>query len=283
MSTTPAILMVVFNRPELTRQVFDAVRHSKPAKLYIAADGARKHVAEDALKCEKTRAIFAEIDWKCEVKTLFREENLGCGRAVSGAISWFFDHEEEGIILEDDCVPNPSFFSYCQTLLDFHRHHHQVMHIGGTNLQFGKKYGPASYYYSSIPHVWGWASWRRAWKNYDFNLSDLNFFLNNHQIEKYVGKGKIHDFWFDIFCKMNQKKIDTWDYQWQYAIWNNNGVAVIPQINLIKNIGFGVDATHTTEAHPYADMETFEMSEIIHPQTISINKDADKAFFSFNQ
>ena len=278
-----AILMVAFNRPELTRQVFNAVKAYEPKKLYVAVDGVRKHVIEDAEKCERTKAIFTEVDWDCEVIKLFRGENLGCGKAVSGAISWFFDHEEEGIILEDDCVPHPSFFNYCKTLLEYHRHHHEVMHIGGTNLQFGKKYGHDSYYYSSIPHVWGWATWKRAWKNYDFNLSDLNYFLNNNRIEKYVGKGKTHDFWFDVFCKMNQKKIDTWDYQWQYAIWNNNGVSIIPQVNLIKNIGFGADATHTTEDHDFANMETFEISELSHPNSITINKEADKAFFSLNQ
>lgn len=274
--------MVAFNRPELTKQVFEAVKVYKPTKLYVAADGARKHVTNDIDKCKKTRAILSEVDWDCEVITLFREENLGCGKAVSGAISWFFEYEEEGVILEDDCLPNPSFFTYCKTLLDYHRNNNKVMHIGGTNLQFGKKYGSDSYYYSSIPHVWGWATWRRAWKNYDFNLSDLNYFLNNKRIEQYVGKGKTHDFWFDIFCKMNQKKINTWDYQWQYAIWNNNGVSIIPQVNLIKNIGFGIDATHTTENHDFANMETFEISEIIHPKNISINKEADNAFFSLN-
>lgn len=282
MSNKLPILMLAFNRPNLTRQVFDAVKKYKPVKLYIAADGARKHIVEDFQKCVQTRAIFSEIDWECEVFYLFREENLGCGKAVSTAITWFFDNEEEGVILEDDCLPDESFFTYCKSLLNFHRHNHQVMHIGGSNFQSGKKFGDASYYYSSIPHVWGWATWRRAWKKYDFNLSDLNYFLNNNIIEKYVGKGKINDFWLEVFCKMNQKKIDTWDYQWQYTIWNNNGLSIIPQVNLIKNIGFGADATHTTEEHVFGNMETCSIGDIIHPQIISINKEADKAFFSLN-
>jgi hypothetical protein len=213
---------------------------------------------------------------------LYREKNLGCGRAVSSAISWFFEQEEEGIILEDDCLPDPSFFEYCRILLDHYRHNEKVMHIGGCNFQFGKKYGEASYYYSAIPHVWGWASWRRAWKHYDFNLSDLNFFLNRKVIEKYVGKGKIHDFWMEIFCKMNQKRIDTWDYQWQYAIWNNNGVAIIPQVNLIKNIGFGSDATHTTQEHPFADQPTGRVNDIKHPSEVVINTEADDNFFKLS-
>ncbi len=283
MSDKLAVLMLAFNRPELTRQVFEAVKQYKPSKLYVALDGARRNVVEDKVKCEKTKAIFSDVDWDCKVVTLFRDENLGCGKAVSSAISWFFDQEEEGVILEDDCVPDQSFFNYCKTLLEFHRHNTKVMHIGGTNFHSGKKFGDASYYYSSIPHVWGWATWRRAWKKYDFNLSDLNYFLNNNIIEKYVGKGKVNDFWLEVFCKMNQKQIDTWDYQWQYTIWNNNGLSIIPQVNLIKNIGFGADATHTTEEHVFGNMRTCSIGDIIHPQIILINKEADKAFFNLNQ
>lgn len=274
--------MVVFNRPALTKQVFEVVKKYRPEKLYVAADGPRKHVASDAARCEETRAIFEKLDWECKVSYLYRENNLGCGKAVSSAISWFFEQEEEGIILEDDCLPDMSFFTYCKTLLEYHRNNTNVMHIGGINLHNTNMAGKASYYYSAIPHVWGWASWRRAWKHYDFNLSDLNFFLNNNRIEKYVGKGKAHDFWQEIFCKMNQKKIDTWDYQWQYAIWNNNGVAIVPDRNLIRNLGFGADATHTTEEHAYGNLKTYEMGEIKHPSVIEINKEADAALFKLN-
>lgn len=272
--------MVLFNRPALTKQVFEEVRKYKPERLYIAADGPRENVPGEREKCEEVRSVVSAIDWECKVFKLFREVNLGCGKAVSSAISWFFEHEDEGIILEDDCVPAPSFFDYCSELLLYHRYHERVMHIGGSNFHFGKTFGEASYYYSAIPHVWGWATWRRAWKYYDFNLSDLNFFLNRNVIERYVGKGKIHDFWMEVFCKMNQKKIDTWDYQWHYAMWNYNGVSIIPQVNLIKNIGFGSDATHTTEEHVYAAMKTGSIGEIIHPKSISINFEADKAFFN---
>jgi len=273
-----AVLMVVFNRPDLTKQVFEQVKKYEPHKLYIAADGPRKHIKSDEIKCKETRSVFTEIDWQCEVFYLYREDNLGCGRAVSSAISWFFNQEEEGVILEDDCLPNKYFFTFCEELLSFYRNNKKIMHIGGTNHQFGKKFGHSSYYFSAIPHVWGWATWRRAWNLYTYNLSDLNYFLNRNTIEKYVGGGKTHDFWVEIFCKMNQKQIDTWDYQWQYSIWNNDGLAIIPQINLVKNIGFGVDATHTHIANEYANMETFELKSISHPSEIKINKTADSAF-----
>jgi hypothetical protein len=283
MSNKVPVLMVVFNRPELTKQVFDAVRNYKPERLYVAADGPRAHVEQDLKKCEATRAVFKGVDWDCKVEYLYRDNNLGCGRAVSSAITWFFEQEEEGIILEDDCLPDASFFEYCRSLLAYHRHNSKVMHIGGCNFQYGKTYGEASYYYSSIPHVWGWASWRRAWKHYDFNLSDLNFFLNRKVIEHYVGKGKVHDFWFEIFCKMNQKRIDTWDYQWQYAIWNAGGLAIIPQVNLIKNIGFGADATHTTQDHPFSGLATGTMDKLIHPEVITLNREADDNFFKLSK
>jgi hypothetical protein len=280
LTSNPPILFLIFNRPEHTEKVFSYIQSVKPARLYIAADGPRSDVKGENEKCMEARRVCSVIDWDCEVKRLYRDENLGCGRAVSQAITWFFESEEEGVILEDDCLPNEDFYGFCATLLDYHRHNNQVMHIGGTNFQNGRKHGDASYYFSCIPHVWGWATWRRAWKHYDFNLSDLNFFLNRNIIRNYVGKGKVHDFWQEIFCKMNQKMIDTWDYQWQYAIWNSNGLSVIPQVNLVTNIGFGTGATHTTEQNPYGEMRAHPMKEIHHPEYIVQNKTADNLFFS---
>ena len=279
MNDDPAILLLIFNRPALTFKIFEYIKTIKPLRLYIGADGPRAGVESDIQKCEETRKICSEINWNCEVKLLYRNDNLGCGRAVSSAITWFFENEEQGIILEDDCLPNEYFYNYCKNLLAYYKNDNRIMHIGGTNFQKGKTYGSASYYFSAIPHVWGWATWGRAWKHYDFNLSDLNFFLNRNVIKKYVGSGKTHDFWFEIFCKMNQKKIDTWDYQWQYAIWNYNGLAIIPQVNLVQNIGFGIDATHTTDNNPYGEMRTYPLIEIIHPDLISQCVEADKNFF----
>ncbi len=282
MLNTP-ILFIIFNRPDLTEQVFNEIKKQQPKQLFIAADGPRFDAHSDLELCKQTRSIINKIDWPCELKTLFRDQNLGCGKAVSSSISWFFDQVEEGIILEDDCLPNDSFFVFCETLLEKHRNNQTAMHIGGSNFHFGKKYSNTSYYFSAIPHVWGWATWRRAWRLYDFNLSDLNYFLNQNKIYNYVSDKKTYSFWFEIFCKMNQKKIDTWDYQWQYAIWNNNGLAIIPSVNLIKNIGFGSNATHTKEQHEFANMPTFEMQKIIYNDEIKINRVADEAFFKINK
>ena len=165
------ILFLIFNRLDTTEKVFEKIREQQPKYLYIAADGPRSDVPEDQEKCRKTRAIIDRIDWDCELKTLFREENLGCRNNAVQAITWFFDNVEEGIILEDDCLPDPTFFRYCEDLLSYYRYDMRVMHIAGSNLQQGFKSDNASYYFSHIPWVWGWASWKRAWKYYDVNIS----------------------------------------------------------------------------------------------------------------
>ena len=162
--TKSAVLFVVFNRPDTTKRVFEAIRLAKPKRLYITTDGPRPNMPDDVQLCKQTREIVSVVDWDCEVKTLFREENAGCKNGVSAAINWFFDHEEEGIILEDDCLPANSFFKFCDTLLEKYRYDTRVRHITGCNLQFGKKWGDASYYFSNLTNGWGWASWRRAWR-----------------------------------------------------------------------------------------------------------------------
>ena len=162
MISTP-VLFLIFNRPELTEKVFQKIQDAQPKYLFVAADGPRDNKYGEKDLCEKTRAVVLEnITWECEVKTLFRTENLGCRTAVSSAINWFFENVEEGIILEDDTVPDNSFFSYCQALLEKYRNHEQIMMITGDNFQDGIKRGNGSYYFSRYVHIWGWASWRRA-------------------------------------------------------------------------------------------------------------------------
>lgn len=248
--TTPlhtAVLLVIFNRPETTRQVFEAIRKAKPPRLYIAADGPRDEVKGEAEKCHEARSIVHDVDWDCEVKTLFRNKNLNCGIAPSSAFTWFFENEEEGIILEDDCVPSQSFFWYCQELLQYYREDYRIMHIGGNNfLQGWNNDKDYSYYYSRSGHIWGWATWRRAWKMFDFNIELYdkikaenyfeNFFLN--PIEKIYRLRK-----FDQ--TITSTRVDWWDYQWDFARFANSGLAIVPNVNLVRNIGFGEDSTHT--------------------------------------
>jgi GT2 family glycosyltransferase len=269
------ILFVIFNRPETTQKVFESIKLIKPSRLYVAADGPRDGNEQDIENCKRARKIIEQVDWDCKIDRLFREENLGCGKAVSGAINWFFEQVDKGIILEDDCLPDTSFFNFCRTLLNYYENDERIMHIGGTNFQRGNKRGLVSYYFSANVHVWGWATWRRAWKKYDFDVSDVEDFIGNNKIQKYFSDSVIKDYWYTIFRNMRQHKIDTWDYQWLYSVWNNGGLAIIPQINLVSNIGFGSTATHTQGENEWANMVTGSITDIRHPVVMGQNKEAD--------
>lgn len=277
MFTTP-ILFLVFNRPDTTGKVFEQIRNIKPSYLYLVADGPRNNIPGENILCEEVRNIvLSSIDWDCKVTTLLRDENRGCGKGVSEAITWFFDNVEEGIILEDDCLPDSSFFDYCKSLLSRYRDNELIMHIGASNFQFGKIRGEGDYYYSKLVHVWGWATWRRAWKKYEFdlnkaspiNLTQYNqaFNYNNHFI----------DYYKNIFLQVAEKKIDTWDYQWLFAIIRNNALAICPNVNLVQNIGFGENATHTKEAIKWIDLnKSSSLNSVIEPKKIRIHHKADE-------
>ncbi len=270
------ILFLVFNRPNTTKLVFEKIQAIQPAKLYIAADGARADKEEEINKVNEVRAICNNIDWECEVHTLYRENNLGCGRAVSEAITWFFENVEEGIILEDDCLPDESFFEYCRFLLTEYRNDIRIAHIGGTNLQFGQKRGDGDYYYSIITHVWGWATWRRAWSKYQFDLSKSNEISESLYKNVFDNNLLITDYYKKIFTSMRNAEIDTWDYQWFYANILNNGLSICPNVNLIKNIGFGRDGTHTLEEAQWnKDNVTSSINILKKPLDVKINFEAD--------
>ncbi len=277
MFQTP-ILFLIFNRPDSTKLVFESIKRIKPAKLYIAADGARKDKVGEDLLCKETRSIIGLIDWECEIKTLLRTENLGCKIAVSSAIDWFFENEEQGIILEDDCLPNESYYNYCETLLNYYASDERIMHISGNNFQDGNVRGNGSYYFSNYNHIWGWATWKRAWKAYNVDLSFLTETEIETLIEKQFDTKKERLFWNNIFKKVINKTIGTWDYQWTYAVWKNNGLSILPNKNMIANIGFNNNGTHTSgvDILGLSNMKTFSISNIIHPTEIEINKKADK-------
>jgi hypothetical protein len=270
------ILFIIFNRPETTRQVFSRIRDAKPTRLYIAADGPRStHLSDEAL-CLDARNISGHIDWDCEVKTLFRDGNLGCKNAVSSAISWFFDQEEQGIILEDDCLPAESFFSFCDEMLALYKNDTRIRHITGCNLQMGQTWGNASYYFSNLTHVWGWASWRRVWQQYDKNLSNYESIEAMFQLGQIFDNPFIADSWQRIFERLKAGQIDTWDYQLTFINFFNNGLSIIPNQNLISNIGFGAGATHTGSAESkYANIPLGILENITHPLYILPQKQAD--------
>lgn len=238
------ILFIVFNRPDATAQVFSAIRKAKPKKLFIAADGPREKVAGEKDLCDKVRDIVENVDWPCEVKRLFRSKNLGCRLAVSGAIDWFFNNVEEGIILEDDCLPTQSFFKFCTAMLSKYHRDESIMHISGSNFQRPENKINNNYYFSKYVHVWGWASWRRAWKKYDVGMKDWPRIKAQDKINYVFNSVLEREYWYTILESVFQGKIDTWDYQWVYSIWKNRGGAITPCVNLIENIGHGKNSTH---------------------------------------
>jgi hypothetical protein len=269
------VLMIVFNRPDTALQVLDSIRKVKPSRLYIAADGPRPNDDQDIRECNSTRALLLKsIDWDCKVQTLFHNENLGSGVAPARAISWFFEHEEMGIILEDDCVPNESFYHYCRELLDFYKDDERVMHISGFNDQDNIKRGEASYYFSYFPCGWGWATWRRAWKHHNLKPQDIDQEFRNILVEKSFYKNeKAAESWLKLLFYNLQ---NAWDYQWDYAIWKNNGLCITPNTSLVQNIGFDERATHTKFMEGYSDMKLGTIDEIVHPSGYEPNKEADK-------
>lgn len=243
--TVSPVLFLIFNRPDTTRQVFESIRKAKPPRLYVAADGPRPDRPGENEKCQKTRTIATDIDWDCETKTLFRDENLGCGRAVSEAITWFFDHEETGIILEDDCLPEPSFFRFMDELLEKYRDDGRVAVVSGDNFQTEPRRDDRSYYFSLFNHVWGWGSWRRAWNAYDHAMKDWPAIRDQGWLADVLGSSSAAQSWAQNFEETWNGNIDTWDYQWTFSVWREGMVSILPEVNLVRNIGFGEDATHT--------------------------------------
>ena len=270
------VLFMIFNRPDTTQKVFNAIRQAKPKKLFIAADGPLPDKEGELEKCQKVREIAASVDWDCEIKTLFRDKNLGCKMAVSSAIDWFFENVEEGIILEDDCLPSQSFFWYCQELLEYYRYDTRIMLISGDNFQFGRKRGEGSYYFSKYFHIWGWATWRRAWKHYDVNMKSFEDFKKEAQINNVLNIKQQKKSWMKIFQLVYDDKIDTWDYIWFYICFINNGLCIIPNVNLVSNIGFNKEALHTKDENSIlSKIEVEEITEIIHPEFILADQKAD--------
>ena len=274
------ILYIVFNRPDIVERSLEHICKIAPTRMFIAADGPRKDLAEDALKCAQVREIIQKkIDWPCEVEYLYREENLGCGKAVSEAITWFFSKVEKGIILEDDCFPDPTFFKFCEVLLNKYEKDKRVFHISGSNWQLGRSRGKADYYLSNFPAVWGWATWRDRWEKYSLeiitkqNLKKVKKWLN----EQKVTKPEI-DYHMNCFEQCMNGDIDTWDYQWRFLIFLNKAHSITPNRNVISNIGHREDGTHTlNQEHWRANLETNSIEfPLEHPQKLRVNLKADR-------
>lgn len=278
--TTP-VLFLIFNRPDLTKEIFNIIRKVKPSELYVAADGAREQRPEDIEKCQKTRDIINQVDWNCRVKTLFREENLGCRVAIRSAIDWFFRNVEEGIILEDDCFPSKSFFWFCQELLEKYRYDERIMQINGNNYLFDKKQLKESYYFSKLNGCWGWATWRRAWRHFDGKMKGFTRFKEEKLIDNYFSNKEISDWMMSYLEEASKPECTIWSTQWAYAIVIRNGLGISPAVNLVQNIGFREDATSGSNRSfaLYSTVKAGEMEQIIHPEFVLPDKEANSIHF----
>jgi len=276
------VLFLIFNRPDTTRRVFAEIRKVKPEKLFIAADGPRPNRPDDMENCRLAREIAQKIDWPCEIKTLFREENLGCGVALSSAISWFFENVEKGIILEDDCLPNPSFFPFCEELLERYKDDERIMEISGNFVQ-QKNRGfktKDSYYGSILPFLWGWATWRRAWKKFDFNLTMWPEVKKSKILVPVFKNPAAYERWSGVWDQYRDEKVNNWDAQWVFVCAMNRGICINPTVNLVSNIGFGGDTTHVKAPAGKANVPTHTMTfPLNHPSEIKIDYQADAYTF----
>jgi hypothetical protein len=270
MLNTP-VLFIVFNRPGTTRQVFEAIRRAQPRQLFVAADGPRPDRVGEAARCEEVRKIATSVDWDCEVKTLFRAENLGCGLGPKTAIDWFFENVEKGIILEDDCLPHPSFFLFSEEMLNYYSEDKRISSISGTNLVVNETNFEYSYIFSCYAGIWGWATWKRAWRNYDYNVANWDnpyVRILFESCKKDISEIKFYSSILDQ--TRNAESVTWWDYQWLFSIIINSSFVVVPKVNLVSNIGFGADATHTFDSSSrFSNLDTGAISfPISHPPVV---------------
>jgi len=271
------VAFFIFNRPETTSKVFAEIRNAKPRKLLLVADGPRQDKANEAERCNETRKIVSNIDWDCEVIKNYSDVNLGCRSRLSSGITWVFENVEEAIILEDDCLPHPSFFRFCQELLAYYKDDERIMMISGDNFLDEKKVSPYSYYFSSYSHIWGWASWRRAWGKYDVEMKLWPAVRKDKYLHYWLSNKNAVEHWTEEFNRTYEGRINTWDFQFLFACWINQGLSIMPEVNLVSNIGFGMEASHTHDND--SKMSNLELNEISfplrHPEFIMRNYEAD--------
>jgi hypothetical protein len=276
-SVRTPVALLIFNRPDTTERVFAEIARARPSKLLVVADGPRDSRSGEAELCRQARAIIDRVDWECEVRTEFADRNMGCKLRVSSGIDWIFTQVEEAIILEDDCLPNPSFFRYCDEMLERYRDNDRVGMVSGGNLQFGHQRGSGSYYFSKYTHIWGWATWRRAWKHYDRDLTLWPTFRDQGLLEQMFQTAGEQAYWGNSFQWVYEGSLDTWDVSWTFAALTHGMLQVVPNVNLISNIGFGANATHTHVVGVHANMPTQAISfPLTHPSFVLPNIEADR-------
>jgi len=277
------VAMIFFNRPETLARVFARVAAARPPKLFLIADAPRPHHPTDAARCAAARAVVERVDWPCEVVRDYAPENLGCGMRPATGLTNVFAQVDRAIVLEDDCVPDPSFFPFCDEILERYRNDERIAHVAGNNFQQGRRYGDASYFFSRHNIcLGGWATWARAWQPFDMELKAWPALRETRWLEYIVGEPRGAAHWRRIFDLAHAagKQATYSDYQWTFACWLQNGLAVIPNTELCQNIGFGDDATHTFgNDSPWRVERTEPVTfPLRHPPAIMPDAEADLAF-----
>ena len=249
-----AVALLIFNRPELTARVFAAIREAAPENLFVIADGPRADRPEDRERCEAARAMTEAIDWPCNVRRNYATHNLGCRERVSSGLDWVFQHVEEAIILEDDCVPHPTFFRFAVELLERYREDERIMVIGGNNFQRSQR-DDFSYYFSIYPQYWGWATWRRSWQLYDRDMSRWPVMRDGELLADILPDAYTRAYWRRVMEASARDENDSWGYRWTLTCWAESGLTIVPRVNLVTNTGFGEQATHTRGKSPVANVK----------------------------
>lgn len=281
MIRTP-VTLIIFNRPALAERVLKAIASVRPRQLFVVADGPRPGNAADVEKCAAARAVIKQVNWECDVRTHFSDVNLGCGKRPATGISWVFEQADRSIILEDDCVPDPSFFPFCEELLERYRDDERVMQINGSNFLHLPPELKTSYYFSRFPVCWGWATWQRAWRHFDIklglwpSLKDTSWLMDisEHPVAK--------EYWAREFQRAYEQKgeVSYWDHQWGFACWANSGLAIAPRSNLISNHGCGADGTHclgADDARAELPLEPMKFP-LVHPANVLCSAEMDRRF-----
>ena len=275
--TRHPVAFFIFNRPEQTRVVFEQIRQARPSILLLIADGPRSDYKDENKKCSDVRKIVSQVDWDCQVMTDYSETNIGCKLRVSSGLDWVFSQVEDAIILEDDCLPHASFFEFCDELLEKYKDDDRIFSISGTTFQPDSRQTVNSYYFSKYPHIWGWATWRRAWRFYDVEMKLWEKIKNEGNLESLISDKQVGDYWHRKFNQSYQNKIDTWDFQWVFSSLIQQGLHIIPNQNLVSNIGFGDDATHTKKIGKLSQRITYKMEfPMVHPETMFYDFRADR-------
>jgi hypothetical protein len=276
------VAFIIFNRPERTAKVFAAIKAARPQKLFVIADGPRPSVASDCEKCAAARAMVDLVDWPCQIARRFADTNLGLRRNVSEGLDWVFDQAERAIILEDDCLPDASFFPFCEELLTRHAHDGRVAAISGTNLDpvHNIPAGQESYYFSRFCHIWGWATWRRAWRLCDHEMKQWPALRQAGWLATRMDNPTSENYWrrhFDDSRAQKRDGLNTWDVAWLFSCWRHEMVSIVPRTNLVANIGFGVEAAHTTTATRATHVPIAPLAfPLRHPKDRDVNIAADR-------